>query len=105
MAATPLKIGNDVLNAGIDAVNAGLRFFDDEDDGPALQIPNNRLPEFLDPQTAAGKFAQTAASWYLGGKIIDTAVAARAIASSVTMPGRIEQVRNVETPYRSWAAS
>ena len=95
VAATPLKIGNDVLNAGIDAVNAGLRFFDDEDDGPALQIPNNRLPEFLDPQTAAGKFAQTAASWYLGGKIIDTAVAARAIASSVTMPGRIEQVRNV----------
>ena len=95
VAATPLKIGNDVLNAGIDAVNAGLRFFDDEDDGPALQIPNNRLPEFLDPQTAAGKFAQTAASWYLGGKIIDTAVAARAIASSVTMPGRIEQVRSV----------
>lgn len=95
VAATPLKIGNDVLNAGIDAVNAGLRFFDDEDDGPAYQIPNNRLPEFLEPQTAAGKFAQTAASWYLGGKIIDTAVAARAIASSVTMPGRIEQVRNV----------
>lgn len=95
VAATPLKIGNDVLNAGIDAVNAGLRFFDDEDDGPAFQIPNNRLPEFLEPQTAAGKFAQTAASWYLGGKIIDTAVAARAIASSVTMPGRIEQVRSV----------
>ena len=32
IATAPLKIGNDVLNLGVDAVNAGLRFFDDDED-------------------------------------------------------------------------
>lgn len=104
IATAPLKIGNDVLNLGVDAVNAGLRFFDDdEDDTAPLQIPQNKLPDILEPQTPVGKFAQTAATWFLGGKIIDNAVAARSLATAITAPGRLVEIQKVGTAVEELA--
>lgn len=101
---TPLKIGNDIINTGVDAVNAGIRFFDkdygdDKKEEAALQLPHNELPESIKPKTPLGNFAQSAASWYLGGKMIDTAVAAKMTVQAITQPGALLKAQEVGNAF------
>ena len=99
--SAPLKIGNDIINTGVDAVNAGIRFFDsDYGDDRKDYIAHNELPDSTKPQTPLGYLAQSAASWYLGGKIIDTAMAAKMTTQAITAPGKLMEAQKVGTAFQ-----
>ena len=103
IVSAPLALGNDVLNLGADIVNAGLKFFDPDPTDGTPQLPRNELPEEIKPQTGVGKFISTGAKWYIGGKLIDGAMAARGIYGALSNPAQIRNITQTSSILQEFA--